>query len=142
MRRQLRLPSRRQHPSSKVMGGVLVFIGTGLGAVWMLMWALYFFTGQPTPVESAAFQIVAAIDCGVIVPLLVIGGVMLWQRKPWGYVIASMGGILGALYMVVLTFNAVAAIASSMADAPGEVPVLMLTGVTTGVLVGNVGQNS
>lgn len=132
----------REKTPVKVLGGLLIFIGTGLAAVWMLMWALYIFAGQPTPVEPTAFQVVAAIDCGVIVPLVVIGGVMLWQRKPWGYVIASMGGILGALYLVVLTVNSITAIAFGLADAPGEVPVwatlLLVTGVTTGVLVGHV----
>jgi len=34
---------------------------------------------------------VIAIDCTVLLPLLVFGGLLLWRRRPWGYV---LGGFL------------------------------------------------
>jgi hypothetical protein len=34
---------------------------------------------------------VVAIDCTVLLPLLFFGGVWLWLRRPWGYV---LGGLL------------------------------------------------
>src|SRR5215211_5207656 len=34
---------------------------------------------------------VVAVDCTVLLPLLVFGGLLLWRRRPWGYV---LGGFL------------------------------------------------
>jgi hypothetical protein len=51
------------------------------------------------------------------------GGVLLWRRLPWGYVIASIASIQAALYLFVLSLNSVVAIQRGLADPPGELPV-------------------
>jgi len=50
------------------------------------------FAGRPTPIEPEAFKIVAALDLSLMVPALTCGGVLLWNRHPWGYVLASIAG--------------------------------------------------
>src|SRR4028118_1062056 len=77
--------SFRQKTPVRIVGGYLVF-AVGLTSVWMVMWAAYVFAGRPTPVETQAFQLVAALDTTLMVPALALGGVLLWRQQAWGYV--------------------------------------------------------
>jgi hypothetical protein len=106
----------------RVVGGYFAFIGAGLACVWLAMWAAYAFAGRPTPVEPEAFKLVAALDLSMMATALVAGGVLLWRKIAWGYVIASIAGIQGALYLMVLSVNSVVAIERGLAKAPGELP--------------------
>lgn len=112
-------------PAARVraLGGGLVAIGAGLAAVWVAMWSAYVFAGRPLPIHPEAFKVVAALDLSLMVPALVSGGVLLWRRQPWGYTIAAIGSIQGALYLIVLCINAAVAIRRGLATAPGELPI-------------------
>ena len=100
------------------------------------MWAAYVFTGRPTPVGPDAFRLVAALDLSLMVPALTVGGVLLWQRSPWGYVIAAIASIQAALYLFVLSINSLVAIQHGLVDAPGELPIWgALTVLTTSLVL-------
>jgi hypothetical protein len=124
------------------MGGLLTCIGVGLAAVWIVMWAAHVFANRPTPVDPEAFKIVAALDLALMVPALAAGGVLLWRRRPWGYVIAALASIQGALYLLVLSVNSVVAIRRGLASAPGELPIwgtlLVVTTVIALVLLASI----
>jgi hypothetical protein len=126
----------------RLIGGSLIFIGTGLAAVWIIIWARYVFAGRPTPVEPEVFKLVAALDLSLMAPTLIAGGVLIWRRMPWGVVVAGIAGIQGALYLLVLSVNSVVAIQWGLAAAPGELPIwaplTLLTTAVTVVLVANV----
>jgi len=107
----------------RIVGGYLIVVGLGLALVWLTMWAAYAFAGRATPVEPEAFKLVAALDLSMMVTALVCGGVLLWRQRRWGYVIAAIAGIQGALYLMVLSVNACVAIARGLVQAPGELPV-------------------
>jgi hypothetical protein len=128
----------------RALGGSLMCIGIGLALVWIAMWAAHVFAGRPTPVDPEAFKIVAALDLAMMVPALTAGGILLWRRRPWGYVIASLASIQGALYLLVLSVNSVIAIRRGLASAPDELPVwgtlLIVTTVIAVVLLANVQQ--
>jgi hypothetical protein len=111
-----RLPAR-------LIGAFLVFTAFGLAVIWLAMWAAYAFLGRPTPVETEAFQVVAALDLALMVPALGVGGVLLWMRDPWGYLIAPIASIQAALYLLVLSVNAMILIHIGLAEAPGELPI-------------------
>jgi hypothetical protein len=117
--------ARSVRPTAPVrfVGGSLVFIAGGLTTAWMAMWAVYVFAGRETPVEPEAFKLVAALDLSLLVPVLTVGGVLIWRRKDWGYIIASIASIQAALYLSVLTVNSVVAIWRDRVDMPGELPV-------------------
>jgi hypothetical protein len=119
-----------------------VFTAAGLTAVWAGAWAAYAFAGRPTPIETEAFKLVAALDLSLMVPALAAGGVLLWRRSNWGYVMATVAGIQASLYLVVLTIGSVVMIRRGLAEAPGEVPVwgtlALLTIAATAVLLGSV----
>jgi hypothetical protein len=94
-----------------------------LASVWIAMWAAYVFAGRPTPVETEAFKLVAALDLSLMVPALTLGGVLMWRRMPWGCVIAAIASIQGALYLFVLSVNSLVAIQRGIANPPGELPI-------------------
>lgn len=127
----------------RALGGSLMCIGIGLALVWIAMWAALVFAGRPTPVDPEAFKIVAALDLALMVPALTAGGILLWRRRPWGYVIASQAS-RARLYLLVLSVNSVIAIRRGLASAPGELPVwgtlLIVTTVIAVVLLANAQQ--
>ncbi len=104
----------------RAIGGYLAFVGVALAAVWLSMWAAYAFAGRPTPIEPEAFKLVAALDLTVMVTTLTVGGALLWQRRPWGYVLAAIAGVQGSRYLLVLSVNSALAIHRGAAEPPGE----------------------
>ena len=124
---------------ARTTGGYYVFVAAGLSAVWLGTWAAYVFAGRPTPVETEAFHLVAALDMTLMVPALVTGGALLWRRRPWGYVIAAVAGIQASLYLLVLSVNSAVSISRRMVAAPGELPIwgtlLVLTFAATARLL-------
>ena len=107
---------------TRLVGGYFVVVGITLAGIWLGMWAAYVFAGRPTPVEPEAFKLVAALDTVLMAPALVGGGILLWQRKPWGYVISAIAGVQASLYLLVLSINSIIFVARGLADWPGELP--------------------
>jgi hypothetical protein len=107
----------------RLVGACLVVVGLGLASAWIAMWVAYVFAGRPMPVDPAVFRLVAALDLSLMVPALTISGVLLWRRQPWGYVVAAIASVQGALYSVVLSVNSIIAINRGFSAAPGEFPV-------------------
>jgi hypothetical protein len=131
------------HPSTPVrlIGGAQVFVGIALASVWIATWAAYVFAGRPTPVVPEAFRLVAALDLVLMVPALTSGGILLWRRMPWGFVMAAIASIQGTLYLFVLSINSVVAIQRGLAPPPGELPIwgpltVFMTIVTLVLLAG------
>jgi|SRR5829696_2961966 len=125
----------------RVVGGYLVLVALGLSSVWMVTWAAYVFAGRPTPVDTEAFKLVAALDITIMMPALALGGILLWRRSVWGYVVAAIAGVQSSLYLLVLSINSAVAILRGLADAPGELPLwgtlVAATAVVTSVLLAN-----
>ena len=100
------------------------------------------FAGRPTPVEPEVFKLVAALDLSLMVRMLTGGGVLLWRRGAWGYVVAPIASIQGALYLLVLSVNSIVAIRRGFASAPGELPtwgtLAVFTSTIALVLLSNV----
>ncbi len=117
--------ARLVHPAlpARLLAGYLLFVACGLALIWLGMWAAYVFAGRPTPVEPEAFKIVAALDLLWLVPSLAAGGVLLWNRRPWGLVIAPAASVQGAVYLLVLSVNSLVAIRRGLATWPGELPI-------------------
>jgi len=123
----------------RLIGGYYVFVAVGLSMVWLGMWAAYVFAGRPTPVPEESFRLVAALDLTLMVPALALGGVLLWRRSPWGFVIAAAAGVQASMYLTVLTLNSAIAIVVRGVPAPGELPVwgtlMLMTSFATVVLL-------
>ena len=99
----------RARTPARIIGGYFMSVAVGLSAIWLGTWAAYAFAGRPTPVETEAFKLVAALDLTLMVPALGLGGYLLFRRKSWGYVISSLAGVQASLYLLVLSVNSVVA---------------------------------
>jgi hypothetical protein len=119
---------------TRALGAALAAIGAGLAAAWTGMWAAHVFAGRPTPADPEAFKIVAALDLSLMVPALVGGGVLLWRRQPWGFVVATLASVQGALYLLVLLVNSLLVIARGLVPPPGEVPLWGALALVTGAI--------
>jgi hypothetical protein len=117
----------------RLIGGYLIFAAAGLSLVWIGVWAAYVFAGRPTPVEPEAFKIVAALDLLWLVPCLAVGGVLLWKRRPWGFIVAPAATVQASLYLLVLSVNSAIAIQRGLAAPPGELPIWVPLMVLTSV---------
>lgn len=73
---------------------------------------------------------------------LTLGGVLLWHRRTWGYIVAAMAGVQGSLYLLVLSVNSIVGIHRGLAEAPGELPMwgtlAMLTTAVTVLLLTSI----
>lgn len=114
------------------LGGYYLFVAGGLTLVWVITWWGHVFAGQALPVEEAAFRLIAALDLTLMVPALAAGGILLWRRNAWGYVIAAVAGTQASLYLIVLSVNSAVAIALGLTEAPGELPMWGVLAVATG----------
>lgn len=120
---------------ARMIGGTLAGVATGLAAIWIAMWAAYVFAAKPLPVESEVFKLVAALDLALMVPALFFGGLLLWRRAPWGYVMGGISTVQASLYLLVLSTNAIVAIRRGLTEPPGELPIwaplaMLMTGLT------------
>jgi hypothetical protein len=89
----------------KWIAGYMVFIAAFLGGFWTAQTASFLVTGQlpQTIIDSGIHtSIVFALDLSLLVPGMVLGAIWLWQRRPWGYVLAALMMIKGTLYPMVL----------------------------------------
>lgn len=107
----------------RAVGGFMVFTGLGLAIAWLAQWAGLVFGGTIPSIGEDAFTLIATLDLSFMVPFYLLGGVLLWRRHPWGYVLGVLMNVLGMLYLLVLTVNSALAVDAGFAKGLGEVPV-------------------
>ncbi|MFZ5442441.1 MAG: hypothetical protein ACOZQL_20700 [Myxococcota bacterium] len=109
-----RVTSAFARAPARPVAGVLVFVGVVLALVWFAQWAAYIWTGRIDRIGPEAVRLIAAMDTVVIAPSLVFGGVLLWRRRPAGFVLATLGATLGGGYALVLVGGTLAAAAAGL----------------------------
>lgn len=90
---------------ARSVGGYMLFVGSGLGIAWMAMWAAYAFGGVEPSVGEGPYKLVATLDYSFVIPFMLVGGVLLARRRPWGYALGVIMNVKGALYTAVLSLN-------------------------------------
>lgn len=127
---------------ARLLGVCLCVIAAGLSTVWIAVWAGHVFAGRTLPVERDAFRLVAALDLSLMVPTLAAGGILLLRRRSLGVVLAAIGSVQAALYLLVLSTNSVIAMTRTNASTAGELPIwgslAMLTMVLAATLFVNL----
>lgn len=123
----------------------LLFVAAGIGSLWIVQSLSFVVTGQvPQFIVDVDHptSVVFALDLSLVVPFLVLGAVWLWQRRPWGYLLAAIMGVKGAVYMLALAAVSVTAMRAGFPAAGGELPLwgLLAAGfvVATLFLIANV----
>ncbi|POG55748.1 hypothetical protein [Haloferax marisrubri] len=94
----------------RVYAGFLLLVATGLAFLWLSELVPATLTGTtPRLVEEVGPQAMAShfIDLSVVVPGLGLSSLWLWQGRPWGYVLAGVGVVFGAILAPTLTLGTV-----------------------------------
>jgi hypothetical protein len=87
--------------ATRWIGGFLVVVGVGQGALWIVLVLRNALTGRllnDIPVEGQ--HLVFALDLSLLVPTLVVAGVLLFRRTAFGFVLGTAVTVFGALYQV------------------------------------------
>ncbi|MCG8351935.1 MAG: hypothetical protein MI924_29565 [Chloroflexales bacterium] len=100
------------------LAGYFGLVGFLVGLMWLSEIVLALMTGTlpPTLVESQVHTLfIQVLDLAVVVPLSLLAAVLLWQRRPWGYTLASVllvkAATLGLAVLAMIVFMAQAGLA-------------------------------
>ncbi|WP_411964272.1 hypothetical protein [Haloferax sp. YSMS24] len=94
--------------AERVYAGFLLLVAVGLASLWLSELVPATLTGTtPLLVAEVGPQAMVShfIDLSVVVPALGLASLWLWQRRPWGYVLAGVGVVFGAVLAPALTLG-------------------------------------
>ncbi len=113
----------------KLIAGFMAFISLMLMLMWLGRIAPSL-SGEVAPygLEHYTTLVIQALDLGVVMPVGLLAAVLLWQRKPWGYMLASLVMIKGLTLL--LAINAMV-VAMAMAGAPLVLGEMVVFGLFT-----------
>jgi hypothetical protein len=83
----------------------MVFWAAALGAAWIAQSLLFAFTGRVPEIGEDPFRLIAALDLSLVVTPVAIGAAWLWGRRGWGFIIAVILNIKGAIYAMLLSIS-------------------------------------
>ncbi len=86
------LPGRFSERLPRVpIAAMLFFAAAFLLMAWLGRIAATFKPGAVPALDNVTSMFIQAMDLGLIVPTCALGGVLLLQRRPWGYLLAAVG---------------------------------------------------
>lgn len=91
---------------ARMVAGWMAFVALGLGGVWTAVSIESALSGKPPAVVAQTghpTSVVFALDLTILVPFLVLGALLLWRRRPWGFVVAAIVNVKNAGYTLALT---------------------------------------
>ena len=101
------------------IAGFMVFVAVALGGFYVALSLQYIATGEaPAMIDAVGLHtnLIAALDLSMVVSVALLGGVWLWRRRPWGFVLAVLWNVKGAVYMLALSAATVATVAIGPSD--------------------------
>lgn len=107
------------------IGGYQIFVGLGLSVVYLLQISAFIFSGKVPAIIAKTdhiTHIVPALDMTFVIPWLLLGGILIWQRKAWGYVISSIMMVKGVVYMLTLAVGSASAVLAGFPESEAEIP--------------------
>jgi hypothetical protein len=127
------------------VAGYMLLTGVGIGGLWIAMSAGFLLTGEvPQPIVASGHPtgVVFALDLSLMVPGMVLGGLWLFKRRPWGYVLAAIMNVKGAAYTLALAAASLTASRAGIPDAVAQIPLWLSLSlaslVATALLLGNL----
>jgi hypothetical protein len=135
---------------ARAVAAVLGMLAVALGGMWLAACVNYQFTGS-LPTGSALVEtdpvvhLGIVLDLTVLVPLYAVAALLLWRRRPWGFVLATLVLVSGVLhqvsYLVALLAQTSAGVPDAVAFDPVEPVILLLyLAATVGLLAGRRGS--
>jgi hypothetical protein len=76
-----------------------------LGLAWVAQALAFAVTGQEPALGAEAFRLIAALDLSLVVTPVALGAAWLWGRRAWGYVLAVVMHVKGAIYALLLAIG-------------------------------------
>jgi hypothetical protein len=129
---------------ARIVAGILGVLAISLGALWSYAAVDNAVTGE-IPAGSRLVEtdtvvhLGMALDLVLLVPLYTTAAVLLWRRRPWGFVVASVALVAGVVqqvsYQVALLFQSAAHIPGAVTYDPGEPLVALLYVVASALLL-------
>ncbi len=113
----------------RIVGGFLA----GIALLFTLLWTAMSLAASAngTPLDTVA-RVVVTMDLTVQLPALFVGGILLWRRRPLGYVVAAGLLLQAVAYLVGLSM--ITLLQESLIQAPIDV-----VAVGSGFIVGAIG---
>jgi hypothetical protein len=131
----------------RLVSAVLAFLAASLGAMWTYNSLRFAVTGaapseglllQPSPIGHLGY----AMDLTTLVPGYAAAAVLLWRRRPWGFVVSSVlltaSAAIQVNYMLALAFQAAERIPGATAFDPQEPYIAAMIGGAAAVLLVNL----
>ncbi len=92
---------------NKLIGFVQIALGVLLGGMWLSMIVSYVFSGiPPAGLDHYTTLVIQGLDLGFIVPLALLSGVWILQRKPMGFMLSAVvifkGFLMGLAILAML----------------------------------------
>jgi hypothetical protein len=103
----------------KWISGYMLLVALFLGGFHTAISISYIFTGRvPEMIVAVGHptNVIAALDLSTVVSVYVLGAIWLWKRQPWGYVLAVIANVKGAVYMLALAASTVSAVQAGTAN--------------------------
>ena len=107
----------------KWVAGYMLVVAAVVTVTWIVQWpgAL---SADPFDAGKADFvRTVGGLDMWLLVSSLVLGAVLVWRRRSWGYIVATIANLSCGLYMLVLTVVSFTEADTGVNGALAELPV-------------------
>jgi hypothetical protein len=131
----------------RVVAAYMVAVGSALVVAWGGLSLRFAVTGRlPEDVmPPSAVHLVYALDLSLLAPSFLAGGLLLWRRRPWGYVLGVAVNLFGVAYLVVLEmvggFEAEAGVAGKTWVSPAGLVGALACAVGAAVLLRGLGRS-
>ena len=103
--------------AAKAVGVFLVIVGVGQGLLWLFILVRNAITGEVLhDIPVSGQHLVFALDLALLVPSLILSGILLARRRPFGFLFGTAMAVMGAVYQVNLMM---AGVFGAAADVPG-----------------------
>lgn len=110
------------------IAGLLFLVGGFLLLAWLGRIVPPLLQGQTPVLENTTTLVIQAMDLGLIVPLVILSGILLLRRSPWGYLLASVALVKGVtLGLAVSTMSIIMALRGAPENMSIMVPFLVIT---------------
>jgi hypothetical protein len=103
----------------KWIGGYMLLVSVLLGVFHISLSLGYVFSGNvPDIIKNVGHptNVISALDLSFVASFGLLGALWLWKRRPWGYVLAVVWNVKGAVYMAALSAAAVRGFQTGAAD--------------------------
>jgi len=103
---------------ARPLAGYLAFWAVVLGIAWVAQALAFVVTGEAPGLGEEAFRLIAALDLALVVAPVAVAAAWLWRRRAWGYVLAVVMHVKGAVYALLLAIGS--ALGGPLAQGGGD----------------------